>query len=61
LETVEGNAIDLTGAGIDEKVDPGETTNIKLFSAEVTESIIDSPITLNYTVFPSGITYFVEI
>jgi len=61
LETVEGGVIDLTGAGIDKKVNPGETTYIQLFSVEVTESIIDPPITLSYTVFPSGKTYSVKI
>jgi hypothetical protein len=61
LETVEVSSIDLTGAGIDKKVDPGETIFIQLFSAEVTESILDSPITLKYTVFPSGNTYSVLI
>lgn len=61
LETVEGSVIDLTGAGIDEKVNPGETTHIQLFSAEVTESISDPPLTLKYTAYPSGKTYSVEI
>jgi len=57
LETVEGSVIDLTGVGIDEKIDPGKTNYLQLFSAEVTESITDPPITLKYTVFPSGKTY----
>jgi len=61
LETVEGSVIDLTGAGIDEKVEPGETNYLQLFSADVTESITDPPFTLSYTVFPSGNSYSVEI
>jgi len=61
LETVEGGVIDLTGAGINKKVNPGETTYLNLFSVEFTESIIDPPITLSYTVFPSGKTYSVKI
>lgn len=61
LETVEGNVIDLTGAGIDEKFDPGETSYLQLFSADVTESITDPPFTLSYTVFPSGKIYSVEV
>ena len=61
LQTVEGSIIDLTGGGIDKKVDPGKIIYLKLFSAEVTESIINSPITLKYTVFPSGKTYDVLI
>jgi len=61
LQTVEGDIIDLTGAGIDKKVYPLEIIHLQLFSAEVTESIIDSPITLKYTVFPSGKTYDVLI
>lgn len=61
LETVEGGVIDLTGAGIDEKVESGEITHLQLFSPEITESITDSPITLKYTVFPSGKIYSVLI
>jgi len=61
LETVEGSVIELTGAGIDETVGPGETNYLQLFSAEVAESVIDSPFTLSYTVFPSGRSYSVEI
>ncbi len=61
LETVEGSVIDLTGAGIDEKVDPGETNYLRLFSADVTESITDPPFTLSYTVYPGGRSYSVEI
>jgi len=61
LETVKGSVIDLTGAGLDEKVDPGETNYLQLFSADVTERITDPPFTLRYTVFPSGKSYSVEI
>jgi len=61
LETVDGSVIGLTGAGIDEKVEPGETNYLRLFSADVTESITDSPATLSYTVFPIGKPYSVEI
>ena len=61
LETAEGNVIDLTGAGIDEKVGSGETKYLQLFSTDVAESITDPPFTLTYTVFPSGNSYFVEI
>ena len=61
FETVEGSVIDLTGAGINEKVDPRETKYLKLFSAEIAESIVDPPFTLRYTVFPSGNSYSVEI
>ena len=51
LETVEVSIIDLTGGGIDKKVEPGELIYLQLFSAEVTESITDSPITLKFIVF----------
>ena len=61
LETVKGSVIDLTGAGIDEKVDSGDTKYLRLFSVDVTESITDPPFTLSYTVFPSGNSYSVEI
>jgi hypothetical protein len=61
LKTVEGSVIYLTGAGVDEKVESGETKYLKLFSADVAESITDPPLTLNYTVFPSGNSYSVEI
>ena len=61
LETVQGSVIDLTGGGIDEKVEPGEIIYLQLFSADVTESITDSPVTLKYTVFPSGKRYSVLI
>ncbi|PNX49778.1 MAG: hypothetical protein BV457_00420 [Thermoplasmata archaeon M9B1D] len=61
LVTVEEDDIHLTGAGIDEKVEPGETIYLQLFSLEVDESITDPPLTLSYTVFPSGKTYSVEI
>lgn len=61
LETVKGSVIDLTGGGIDEKVDSGETNFLRLFSANVAESITDPPFTLSYTVFPSGNSYSVEI
>ena len=61
LTTVEGNSISLTGAGIDEKLDPGETIELTLFSAEIYDSIIDPPLKLAYTAFPSGNTYSVDI
>ena len=61
LETVKGSVIDLTGVGIDEKVDSGDTKYLRLFSVDVTESITDPPFTLSYTVFPSGNSYSVEI
>jgi len=61
LETIKGSIIHLTGAGIDKKVNNGETEYIRLFSAEITESITDSPFTLMYTAFPSGKSYSVEI
>jgi hypothetical protein len=61
LETVDGSVIDLTGAGIDEKVESGETNYLRLFSTDVTESITDPPFKLSYTVFPSGRAYSVEI
>ena len=61
LETIEGNSIDLTGAGIDKKINSGETKNIQLFSAEIMEDVNNSPLKLIYTVFPSGITYTILI
>ena len=61
LVTVEGSVIDLTGAGIDEKIDVGEINYIQLFSAEVDENIVDPPFKLIYTVFPGGRVYSVEI
>ena len=61
LETVEGSVIDLTGAGIGEKVDPGEISFLQLFSEDVTESITDPPFMLSYVVFPGGKSYSVEI
>jgi len=61
LTTVEGNAISLTGAGIDETVDAGETVALTLFSAEVYDSIVDPPLKLVYTAFPHGTTYSIDI
>ena len=61
LVTVEGSVIDLTGAGIDEKIEPEEIKYLQLISAEVTENIVDSPITMKYAAFPSGKIYSVEI
>jgi len=61
LTTAEGNSISLTGAGINEKIDPGDTLELTLFSAEVYDSILDPPLKLTYTAFPSGNTYSVEI
>ena len=57
LETIEGNIIDLTGAGIDEKIKSGKTNNLQLFSSDIFEHINDSPLKLIYTVFPSGKIY----
>ncbi len=61
LETIEGNFIDLTGGGIDEKIASGETKYLQIFSAEIIEYINDPPIKLKYTVFPSGNTYSILI
>jgi len=61
LVSFEGSVIYLTGAGIDEKVEPEEIKYLQLFSAEVTENIVNTPITMKYAVFPSGKTYSVEI
>jgi len=61
LETVQGSIIDLTGAGINEKVDPEKTIFLQLFSAEIEERITDPPFMLKYTVFPSGQSYSLEI
>lgn len=61
LETIQGGVIDLTGAGIDEKVNLGKTIYLKLFSTEISESIADPPFILVYTVYPSGNSYSVEI
>ena len=61
LTTVEGNAISLTGAGIDETVDAGETVALRLFSAEVYDSLVDPPLKLVYTAFPQGTTYSIDI
>lgn len=36
LETVKGSVIDLTGIGIDGKVEPGETNYLRLFSTDIT-------------------------
>jgi hypothetical protein len=61
LTTIDGNSISLTGAGIDEKIEPGETRKITLFSAEFYDNILDPPLKLMYTAFPSGNTYSVRI
>ena len=61
LEKVQGSIIDLTGGGINEKVNPKKTIYLQLFSAEIEEQITDPPFMLKYTVFPSGQSYSVEI
>ena len=61
LSTVEGNIIDLTGAGSGYKIEPGEKTNLTLWSAEIHESITNAPFTLTYTAFPSGNKYTINI
>jgi len=61
LSTVQGNTIDLTGAGAGFKIEPGKTINLTLMSAEIHESITNAPFTLTYTAFPSGNEYSVEI
>jgi hypothetical protein len=61
LITLQGSIIDLTGAGIDEKIEPGGTRTLTFFSTQVNENIVDSPLKMSYTAFPSGITYTVPI
>ena len=61
LSTVQGNTIDLTGAGAGYKIEPGGMINLTLWSAELYESITDAPFTLNYATFPNGNRYSVEI
>jgi len=57
LLTNKERVIDLTGAGIDNKIEPGETIEIQLFSTEIYETSIDPPLKIKYTVFPSGNSY----
>ena len=61
LETINGNSIDLTEPGIDKKINSKETLSLLLFSAEVSESLVDSPFTFHYIAFPSGNSYSVNI
>jgi hypothetical protein len=61
LISLDGSVIDLTGGGIDEKFDPGTTQMLTFFSTQVNENIVDSPLKLSYTAFPSGMTYTVLI
>jgi hypothetical protein len=61
LITLQGSIIDLTGAGIDEKIEPGGTRTLTFFSTQVNENIVDSPLKLSYTAFPSGTAYTVPI
>lgn len=61
LETIEGNSISLTGAGVAYKIEPGQTIELTLWSAEVQVSITNSPLYLIYTAFPSGNIYTIEI
>ncbi len=61
LSTVQGSTIDLTGAGVGYKIEPGKTIYLTLMSAEVHESITDAPYTLSYTAYPSGNEYTVDI
>lgn len=61
LTTANDNIISMTGAGIDEKIEPGHTIEITLYSAEVYVSIVDPPFNLAYAAFPSGNTYTVLI
>lgn len=61
LSTVQGSIIDLTGGGVEYSIQPGEPENITLWSANVPESITDSPFTLTFTAFPSGKKYTVDI
>jgi hypothetical protein len=61
LSTVQGSKIDLTGAGSGHKIESGKTIILTLWSAEVQESITESPFTLTYTAFPSGNEYTVYI
>ena len=61
LSTVEGNTIDLTGAGVGYKIKPGEKINLTLWSAEINVSITNAPFTLTYTAFPSGNKYTINI
>ena len=61
LSTVQGNTIDLTGAGAGYKIDPGKIINLTLISLEVHETTIDAPFTLTYTSFPGGNKYTIYI
>ena len=61
LETIEGNSISLTGAGVTYKIEPGKTSELTLWSAEVQVSITNPPLYLIYTAFPSGNRYTIEI
>ena len=55
------STIDLTGAGIGYKIEPGKTIYLTLMSVEVHEIITDAPFSLTYTTFPSENEYTVEI
>jgi hypothetical protein len=61
LLALDGTVIDLTGGGIDQKINPGETQTLTFFSPQVNDNIVDSPYKLSYTAFPSGVTYTVLI
>ena len=61
LETAEGSVIDITGAGIDKKVESKKTKYLQSFSADAVESTANPPFKLIYSVFPSENSYSVEI
>ncbi len=61
LSSVQGDKIDLTGAGTGYKIQSGETINLTLWSAELYGSITEAPYTLTYTSFPSGKEYTIYI
>ena len=61
LVTVEGSTIGLTGAGIDETIEPGTTRSLTFLSIQINGNIVDPPLKLEYTAFPSETTYTVLV
>jgi hypothetical protein len=61
LIALDGSVIDLTGGGINQKIEPGDTQMLTFFSTQVNKNIVDSPFKLSYTAFPSGVIYTVLI
>ena len=61
LSTLQGSEIDITGAGVEYLIEPGETKDLTLWSSEVQISLTDPPFTFTYTAFPSGKQYRIYI